>query len=209
MPDYYNYYDYEQYDRVGRLGDYYYYYEDDYYPDPPSARSPAPQVPTIHPLAALIAPLAGLALMGAAAAVAVNPMLLQLAVISKNGRRRRRRRETGGGLERGLKQMRVVDRYLSSLPEGAGQDISARLTVEFLACSGLGSSTCLELLTCQYSGGGVERVERDVVSVILYHLMSNKLLPSDLKTRLRGAAKLGRDNGDCGQTFSCNYGINQ
>ena len=41
----------------------------------------------INPLAALIAPLAALALLGAAAAVAINPILVQLAVVS--GRKRR------------------------------------------------------------------------------------------------------------------------
>ena len=44
---------------------------------------------SINPLAALIAPLAGLALLGAASAVAVNPVLLQLVTIKK-GRRRRK-----------------------------------------------------------------------------------------------------------------------
>ena len=38
----------------------------------------------INPLAALIAPLAGLALLGAASAVAVNPILLQLVTINKD-----------------------------------------------------------------------------------------------------------------------------
>ena len=51
---------------------------------------------SMNPLAALIAPLAGLALLGAASAVAVNPILLQLVTINKdkNGRRRRRKRES-------------------------------------------------------------------------------------------------------------------
>ena len=44
----------------------------------------------LSPLAALIAPLAALALLGAASLVSLNPTLLQLAVI--NGKRKRRRR---------------------------------------------------------------------------------------------------------------------
>ena len=43
---------------------------------------------SINPLAALIAPLAGLALLGAASAVAVNPVLLQLVTISRKRRKR-------------------------------------------------------------------------------------------------------------------------
>jgi hypothetical protein len=47
---------------------------------------------SINPLAALIAPLAGLALLGAASAVAVNPILLQLVTINKD----RNKRESEG-----------------------------------------------------------------------------------------------------------------
>merc|ERR1711983_503246 len=44
----------------------------------------------INPLAAFIAPLAGLALLGAAAAVSINPVLVQLAVINDGKRRKKR-----------------------------------------------------------------------------------------------------------------------
>ena len=51
------------------------------------------QLRLTNPLAALIAPLAALALLGAATAVAVNPVLLQIAVIN-NGKRRKKREAT-------------------------------------------------------------------------------------------------------------------
>ena len=46
----------------------------------------------LSPLAALIAPLAALALLGAASLVSLNPTLLQIAVIQGKRRRRRRRK---------------------------------------------------------------------------------------------------------------------
>ena len=45
---------------------------------------------TLSPLATLVAPLAALALLGAASLISLNPTLLQIAVVS--GRRRRRKR---------------------------------------------------------------------------------------------------------------------
>ncbi len=44
----------------------------------------------MNPLALLVAPLAGIALLSAAAAVALNPVLINIS--TTNGRRRRRRR---------------------------------------------------------------------------------------------------------------------
>lgn len=49
-------------------------------------------VGTLSPLATLVAPLAALALLGAASLISLNPTLLQIAVVS--GRRRRRKRWT-------------------------------------------------------------------------------------------------------------------
>ena len=46
----------------------------------------------MSPLAALIAPLAALALLGAASLISLNPTLLQIAVIQGKRRRRRRRK---------------------------------------------------------------------------------------------------------------------
>ena len=61
---------------------------------------------SINPLAALIAPLAGLALLGAASAVAVNPVLLQLVTIKKG---RRRRRDVGSGIFFCMKTIQISE----------------------------------------------------------------------------------------------------
>jgi len=201
--------------RLGQVGDYYYYYEDEYYTDRQSAGQQI-SVNSINPLAALIAPLAGLALMGAAAAVAVNPILLQLAVIS-NGRRKREVGDDtenaiqgGNDIKRRVKQLRVLEKFLSSMPGKFSQ--SDHLTSDYLRCSGLSeeSDHCLEQLVCTYGqppgSGALTGIERDVVSIILYNLMSNKMLSSSLKTRLRSAAKVGRDVGKC-QDFVCSFGV--
>ena len=47
---------------------------------------------SLNPLAALIAPLAALILLGAASALSGNPLLLQLAVVNGNNGRKRRKR---------------------------------------------------------------------------------------------------------------------
>jgi len=199
--------------RLGQVGDYYYYYEDEYYIDRQSA---GPLANSINPLAALIAPLAGLALMGAAAAVAVNPILLQLAVIS-NGRKRREISEKSEeskqddiDIKRRVKQLRVLERFLSSIPGKSSQ--SDRFTADYLKCSGLSDENdhCLELLVCTYgqppTSGSLTGIERDVVSIILYNLMSNKVLDGSLKSRLRTAAKVGRDRGRC-EEYVCTFGL--
>ena len=111
--------------------------------------------------------------MGAAAAVAVNPILLQLAVIS-NGRRRR---EVGEevvkqgdmDIKRRVKQLRVLEKFLSSMPGKFSQ--SDRLTADYLRCSGLSKDDdhCLEQLVCTYgqppASGTLTGMERDVVSM--------------------------------------------
>ncbi len=85
----------------------------------------------INPLAALIAPLAGLALLGAASAVAVNPVLLKLVTI--RGKREADLPDQPAGLadqsadradqqadqqqlRARLKQLRLLDTFLSSMP---------------------------------------------------------------------------------------------
>jgi len=111
--------------------------------------------------------------MGAAAAVAVNPILLQLAVIS-NGRKRREigKEEAKQGhmdIKRRVKQLRVLEKFLSSMPGKFSQ--SDRLTADYLRCSGLSKDDdhCLELLVCTYgqppSTGALTGMERDVVSM--------------------------------------------
>ena len=114
--------------------------------------------------------------MGAAAAVAVNPILLQLAVISRGRRRREVMEEeeekenlVENDMKRRVKQLRVLEKFLSSMPGKFSQ--SERLTSDYLRCSGLSdeSNQCLELLVCSYgqhpATGDLTGIERDVVSM--------------------------------------------
>jgi hypothetical protein len=144
--------------------------------------------------------------MGAAAAVAMNPLLLSLVTISGasspfSGRRRRSLTGEGAQLGRRLHQLRSLRRFLSGLP-GSPVD---RLAADYLVWSGLQAGGCLELLSCSYAANttAVQRQpDREVVSIVLYNLMTNRAVGGGLKARLRGAARAGRDGSDC-LDFSC------
>ena len=127
--------------------------------------------PVINPLAAMVAPLAALALIAAASAVSVNPMLMSIATISRS-----RRHTMPGELERqerGLRQMRTIERFLSSLPSSdQGSGMADRLTLSYLECGELVSpgNHCLQRVVCLYTSGnttlaGFSPQERDVVSM--------------------------------------------
>ena len=122
--------------------------------------------PVINPLAAMVAPLAALALIAAASAVSVNPMLMSIATISRS------RRHSGSGAgarqERGLRQMRTLETFLSSLPASSGGSVHERLTLTYLECGDLVSPAnhCLERVACLYTEKkGFSKQERDVVSM--------------------------------------------
>ena len=118
----------------------------------------------INPLAAMVAPLAALALIAAASAVSVNPMLMSIATISRS---RRHSGAVTGRRERGLRQMRTLDTFLSSLPVSP-EDTGARLTLTYLECSDLVSPAnhCLEKVVCLYTEQrDFSKQERDVVSM--------------------------------------------
>ena len=122
----------------------------------------------INPLAALIAPLAGLALIAAASAVSVNPLLLQLVTISRNRRRRRRQLEQSPA-RRAVRQIQVLENFLSSTESQLQSDL---LMVNYLQCGDFLAQTnhCLELLVCSYSNNtsgrpAFSKQQRDVVSM--------------------------------------------
>ena len=118
----------------------------------------------INPLAAMVAPLAALALIAAASAVSVNPMLMSIATISRS----RRHSGAGGRQERGLRQMRTLETFLSSLPASSGGSVHERLTLTYLECGDLVSPAnhCLERVACLYTEKkGFSKHERDVVSM--------------------------------------------
>ena len=72
----------------------------------------------LNPLAALIAPLAALALLGAASFVSANPTLLTLAVLNNGKRKKRKRRSEDGNTEvrrRGCRGDQTIPYLLLSL----------------------------------------------------------------------------------------------
>ena len=123
-------------------------------------------------MAALIAPLAGLALIAAASAVSVNPLLLQLVTISRNRRRRRRRRRRQleqSPARRAVRQIQVLENFLSSSDNQLQSDL---LMLNYLQCGDFLEQTnhCLELMVCSYSNNSSGRPafskqQRDVVSM--------------------------------------------
>ena len=211
------YYEYGE-DALARMGEYDYYYYD--YPQNrqsggplysiksqdifnlhiPNQFPPHADYPPIHPLAALIAPLAGLALMGAAAAVAVNPLLYGLVTIS--GRKRRSLAAADGDqLKMRLRQMKMLKQFLTSMPDNPLD----RLTADYLSWSGLGTSTCLDMLACNYVANSTSLLpEREVVSIVLYNLMTNRAVEPSLKGRLRSAARVARKGQECSEFF-CSF----
>ena len=77
-----------------------------------------------NPLALLVAPLAGIALLTAAAAVAINPVLVTVSVTGKRRKRRDLDTVIGGQgegispeLEEKIHEMQVLEKFMSSVPE--------------------------------------------------------------------------------------------
>jgi len=74
------------------------------------------------------------------------------------------------------------------------------LTADYLDWSGLERGKCLDRLACAYASNSTaisSDPEKEVVSIVLYNLMTNQLVKPRLKDRLRGAAHLGRAGGEC------------
>lgn len=124
-------------------------------------------------MAAIVAPLAALALIAAASAVSVNPMLLSIATISRNRRHLGEAKENiqvTKSQQRGVRQMRLLERYLSSL-KGQHSSVTDKLLVTHLQCSGLVSNDnhCLEQVVCLYTANSSHPTfsndERDVISM--------------------------------------------
>ena len=88
----------------------------------------------INPLAAFIAPLAGLALLGAAAAVSINPVLVQLAVVN-GGRKKRDLRDPN--MQRKVTEIELLENFLSKETQFDSQAES--MVAQYLECSGLSS----------------------------------------------------------------------
>lgn len=125
----------------------------------------------VNPLSALVAPLAALALLGAAAAVSTNPVLLSIAVLS-SGRKRRALMDNGDEvtpeLEEQLQEMEVLEKYMAKLP--GQEEQQEKLMATYLSCSGFTESDnkCLDRVVCEYSvvhSKMMGDLEKDVISM--------------------------------------------
>merc|ERR1739844_277414 len=160
-----------------------------------------------NPLALLLAPLAGIALLTAAAAVAINPVLVS---VSFTGRRRRRREadELNQGLspalEEKINEMQVLEQFMASVPDNL--NYQQQVLSMYLSCSGYTEQAnhCLDRTVCEYGNAksSVSQEERDVISIVLYNIMANQFVEDDFKDRLRMAARQGRDSQTC-EMFEC------
>lgn len=160
-----------------------------------------------NPLALLLAPLAGIALLTAAAAVAINPVLVS---VSFTGRRRRRREadELNQGLspalEEKINEMQVLEQFMASVPDNL--NYQQQVLSMYLSCSGYTevANRCLDRTVCEYgnANSSVSQEERDVISIVLYNIMANQFVEDEFKDRLRLAARQGRDSETC-EMFEC------
>jgi len=180
--------------------DYYYddeeYYDDYYVSGPPRRRNGANARnsgyggggSSINPLALLVAPLASIALLGAAAAVALNPVLVSVSLTTA-GKKRRKRSLFGledmitsasnddaaygnsthlePEVQAKIKEMQVLERFLGSVPTQV--KYQQQILSMYLSCSGYleDSNLCLDRVVCEYSDkqSNLHEDERDVVAI--------------------------------------------
>jgi len=212
-------------------GEYYEYY-DDYEPNPrrrsgSTGRSDG-YGSDLNPLALLVAPLAGISLLTAAAAVALNPVLVS---VSLTGKKRRKRSLFGTGMEAAaaligattnstydktldpdvqekIHEMEVLEKFLGSVPSQV--KYQQQILSMYLSCSGYleESNLCLDRVVCEYSDptSNLQSDERDVVAIVLFNIMGNDFVGDDYKDRLRRSAKVGKDQNDhkkCIEAYPC------
>lgn len=128
------------------------------------------QPSSLNPLSVLVAPLAALALVGAAAAVATNPVLLTVATLSSG---RKRRALSGGAdalvpeIENKLHEMEVLEKYIAAAPEHEKQQ--EKLMASYLSCSGFTESqnACMDRVVCEFSvqPSSMSDLEKDVITM--------------------------------------------
>jgi len=185
-----------------------YYYDDDYESESAYERDSGYGGDSgggINPLAAFIAPLAGLALLGAAAAVSINPVLIQLAVV--NGGKRKKRDLRDPSVQRKVTEIELLENFLSKETQFDTQAES--MVAQYLECSGLSSNQnqCLERLVCIYASpyqlDSANKQEKDVIAIILYQLMSNKFIKEEIKNRMKYAGQLSKVLGGHCSKYSC------
>ena len=127
----------------------------------------------LNPLALLVAPLAGIALLSAAAAVALNPVLINVSV---TGKRKKRDLENDVVDQNGyfspemaekLEEMQVLEEFLGQVPKN--DSYQQKLLSMYLTCSGFADphNLCLDRVVCEYSSpeSDLNKQERSVISM--------------------------------------------
>ncbi|XP_069699122.1 uncharacterized protein [Periplaneta americana] len=172
-------------------------------------------------LKGLLVPLAGVALLGAAAALVSNPILLQLGVIT--GKKRRRRSsdadasqvpnlspEEADAVQQKLNEIALLERFMAQIPKEQAVTQEKQLLANYLSCSGSmnansTSGTCLERLTCElhHPGSDVPQLEKHVMSIVTSEILTNEYVPDSVKERVKSAATTGSQSGNCSE-FPCN-----
>merc|ERR1712223_758172 len=169
----------------------------------------------INPLALLVAPLAAISLLAAAAAVAVNPVLINVALTGKRRKRSPRYSEKededssswNPELQEKMHELQVLEKFLGSIPEN--NRYQQQILSMYLSCSGYTepNNKCLDRVVCDYSDNkstmNINEEEKDVISIILYNIMANEYVTENYKNRLRTSARIGRDEGTCKKVFTC------
>merc|ERR1711988_849339 len=167
--------------------------------------------PAVTPLV-FLAPLAGIAALYAMAFVNSNPALLTLATISGRKKRSLHGRdkidfEISSSIKDDdpdyLQEVGTLSRFITNTPGLDLHDQRDQLMSNVLQCSSIGSSQCLDALVCEYSRATTRynEVERDTITMVLYHLLASSYIDQDIKSRIRIAAGLGK-NDHC-SLFSC------
>lgn len=165
-----------------------------------------------NPLALLVAPLAGIAFITAAAALAVSPAYLTISS-SLTGRKKRdllsmvdpqMADQITPELMQKIQELQTLEKFLSSIPKET--DYQQQIMSMYLSCSGYmeDSNVCLDRVFCEYGNteSKISEEERDVLSIVLYNIMANNAVTDGYKNRLRTAARLGRDTKQCAR-YNC------
>merc|ERR1711892_1598998 len=95
-----------------------------------------------------------------------------------------------------LQEVGALSRYVEDTPGLDLMDQRDQLMASVLDCSSLGSSECLDALVCEFSRPttSYNSVEKDPITMVLYHLLSSSHLADTIKSRIRVAAGLGKQN---------------
>ncbi|XP_046463691.1 uncharacterized protein LOC124209641 [Daphnia pulex] len=164
-------------------------------------------------LAMVVSPLAGIAFVAAAAAVAISPVYLTLTSSILSGRKKRdlssmidpsMADKITPEMMQKIQELQTLEKFLASIPKET--DYQQQIMSMYLSCSGYTreGNVCLDRIFCEYgnANSNISDEERDVLSIVLYNIMSNTFIPVEYKQRLRSAARIGRDFQQCNR-YDC------